>query len=201
MPGSRGFFYDECNSGDRLTREWLQSTPAAWRVDSVTPHRAYKYTTVGAIEYNTLMSQPDKHDFEAEMLFYASNADAMVGLTLRKARNVAVAGDTGQICFWLTAGLITTEFTTSSGATPVLSTAVYVVDTTKWHRMRTRVVGRNYKCKVWVEGTAEPDWMISQNVRYTEMRNRGVIALRGGIRTAWFSGVKFIPIPVTGAGP
>ena len=198
MSGSRGHFTDSGSSGDRLTREYLQNTPAAWSSRYQVPHTMYRYGTVGALEHCTLMSEPDKHDFEAEMLFYATNADAMLGLVLRKARTVV--SDAGQVCFWLTAGLITTEFTTTGGASPVLSTAVYVVDTTRWHRLKVRVVGRNYKCKAWAEGTAEPDWMISQNVRYYEMRNRGTIALRGGIRTTYFTNIKWTPIPRTG-GP
>jgi hypothetical protein len=194
----KSFFLDKCNDAVRMVREWIQSTPAAWSSTYLTPHHTYKYTTVGAVEYCTLMSEPDRHDFEAEILFYATNVDAMLGLAVRKGRTLV--NDTGQVCFWLTAGVITMEFTTTSGATPVLNTAVYVVDTTKWHRLKVRVVGRNYKCKAWVEGTAEPDWMISQNCRYNEIRQRGVIALRGGIRTAYFTNVRWTPIPRTG-GP
>jgi len=193
------FLLDTGQSGDRLVREWLQGTPAAWSSTYLTPHRVYKYATIGAVEYCTLMSEPDRHDFEAEMLFYASNADAMVGMSVRKNRTTT--NDTGEACFWFTAGLVGLEFTTSAGATPVLATAVYVVDTTKWHRVRIRIVGRKYQCKAWVEGTAEPDWMISQNVAYKEMRNRGVIALRAGIRNAWFSNVRWTPIPKTGGVP
>ena len=192
----RQIFYDQGNDGSRLAAEWLQGTPANWYQSYVAPHTCYRYTTIGAIEYNTLMSQPDMHDFEAEVLFYATNADAMVGLVIRKARSTV--GTAGEVCMWLTAGVITCEFQTTGGATPVLSTAVYVVDTTKWHRLKVRVAGRMYKCKAWVEGTAEPDWMINQNVAYNEMRLRGVIALRGGIRTAYFTNVRWTPIPRTG---
>jgi len=92
------------------------------------------------------------------------------------------------------------EFTTTSGATPVLSAPAYVVDITKWHRMRVRCVGRLYKCKVWPDDTAEPDWMISQNCRYTEIRMGGIIALRSGIRTVYFTNVIWTPVPRTG-GP
>ena len=192
-------FYDLAKDGSRLTGEWIQGTPANWYQTYVAPHHCYRYTTIGAIEYCTLMSEPDAHDFEAEMLFYATNADAMVGMSIRKARSTV--GTAGEVCMWLTGGIVGLEFQTTAGATPVLATAVYVVDITKWHRLKVRVVGRKYYCKVWVEGTSEPDWMIAQNVAYNEMRLKGTIAIRGGIRTAYFSNIMWRPIPRVGGLP
>ena len=198
MGCGRAFFNDDGSSGDKLVREWNQTTPAAWSSTYLTPHPVYKYTTVGAINYCTLMSERDRTNFDVEVLFKATNADAMMGLAVRKARTLV--NDVGQVCFWLTGGVLTMEFTTTSGATPVLSAPAYVVDITKWHRMRVRCVGRNYKCKVWPDDTAEPDWMIAQYVRYREIRMGGIIALRSGIRTVYFTNVIWTPVPRTG-GP
>jgi len=190
------FFYDDCHDGDRLVAEYIQNTPAAWGQAYNSPYQTYKYTTSGGVQYCTLMSEPDMADFELNILLKATNADAMMGAILRKARTTTWVA--GEFYFWCTGGNFMLVFTTTSGATPVLSTVAYVVDTTKWHHLRARVQGRYVQGKIWPNDEPEPDWMISYYIGYNEIRHNGSIALLGTVRDVYFTNIHWTPRPRTG---
>ena len=195
MP-ARGFFFDSGSSGDRLTREWLQNTPAAWSSTYQAPYHAYKYTNAGGTQYCTLMSIPPVHDFEVNIKLKATNADAMMGVYLRKDRTTIT--DPGVFWFWCTGGIFGLVFKEAGGGQPVLSSVAYVVDTTKWHNLRMRAVGRRVQGKIWTEDTAEPAWMIDHIIRYREMRNNGTIGLHTTVRDVYHAQIQLTPIRRTG---
>lgn len=80
------FFYDDCRSGNRLAREYDQSAPACWSQEYNSPYQAYRYTVAGGVNYITLMSEPPRTNFEVNVTMKTNNADAMMGVILRRTR-------------------------------------------------------------------------------------------------------------------
>jgi len=199
VSGSRGIFYDNTMSGDRLVREYLQTNPANWVQTFESPFHTYRYTSAGASNCCTLMSAILPSNLEVNAIMKGANVNPMMGIALRKSRN-AVFIDAGMIYLWLTGGTLGLAIVTTAGATPVLATAAYVVDITKWHHLRIQVIGRLVNAKVWVHGTAEPAWMISYRVGYKEMKMNGTVALLGTTETVYYTDFRATPIPRTG-GP
>lgn len=147
----------------------------------------------------TLMSEPPKTNFEVSVKMKTNNSDAMMGVVLRRKKAV-IALESGSFYVWCTGGIFGLVFVDAGGATPVLFSIPYVVDISKYHRIRARVTGRLVEAKIWVDGTAEPDWMISYRIRYKEFMLNGVIGFLGTVRNVNYADIRWTPIRRVG-GP
>ena len=197
MPVTAGFL-DDCHDAARLATDWLQTTPARWTSVYEAPYAAYKFTTGGALEQCVLMNNPLSSSAELDILLKPTNADAMMGIFMRNSRVTAL--DPGMFYIWFTGGNFMLAFVEQSGATPVLLNMAYVLDTTKWYRLKVRVDGKHVQAKTWIDGTAEPAWMLDYWVRYRYMRPVGTIGLMATVRNVYYAQIRLIPMSRAG-GP
>jgi hypothetical protein len=207
ISGSRGFFYDDCRSGDRLAREWTQTTPAAWSV--VYENNRFWYRTVNhnAAEYNVLMSIPTISNFELTSVVKFDDTglpgSRSLGFVFNKGRTVT-AGPA--IMIWIGTGGVFRIYVYYSGGWFLFSSVAFATVSGTLYSVKIRVGGKSVKAKIWIYGTAEPDWTITGYVTFplsVTPANNGVFSIYAetpAIIKFW-SDIRITPIPRTGGVP
>lgn len=196
MSGSRGFFYDNASSADRLAREWLQGTPANWSQAYLTPYQTYRVVN-GAASVNTLMSIPSISNFEADFKFFMDNASPELGCYMRKGRNTT-DGEIGDILILLISGTFRLYY--CDPAFTLINSQAFVLDITKWYQVKAQIINRTVRYKAWVVGTAEPDWFYTQYLTRSYMKKNGTIGIRSGANNKNITDIRVTPIRKVG-GP
>ena len=165
MSGSRGFYRDDCRSGDRLAREWTRIAGAdnlsvEWQADI--GKFAYTITRVGvqASHIWRWMASPSMPCFDVYYLSKKNmqapnqNRPCLSGLMFDTidTNNYSLVGGSDQLYFGRFFG-------------GVYYYKLWVVSLTNdvWYAVRVRRNQKDVRLKIWQYGTAEPDWQYTQS--------------------------------------
>ncbi len=161
MSGSRGFYYDDARSLDRWNREWTPQTPGRWSLIYDTNRFWYRCQPGGAgnIEFATLMSVPAMKNVEIRATVRSNNVNGAFGIWVRKDRqasetvngNVLVFQDLSVLYFW---GYF-------DGGWVNLGQVANVIVANQIYNYRVQSIGDQFRVKLWLLGTAEPNWMLT----------------------------------------
>ena len=213
MSGSRGFTYDSCSSGDRLSREYVARTPASWTVGLFDGKFCYQFPSVGPF-YEVLINATTGKvaDCDFFCLIGTSNiSDNKPEVSLRK-RDYTVAGapfNPGELIIVIDNTNVQL-FLADNITTRLVASAAHGIawDVTKLYNLRIRLRGKTLQVKVWARTAAEPNWMVTAYMVYLtfQINANGFWAVRpanasaGGARTMYFSDLRVTPIRKVG-GP
>lgn len=157
--GARGFYYDDCRSTDRLSRDWTPVGADVWSVgyDSAIGKSFYRITSaVGG--WDQLINKSLRVGMPLEVHFLVRSSLAANGPKCGvqiKGRNDS-RGDM-DIGFHLHTSIIWAEATYNTIGTWAGSGMVAVYAPNTWFNVKARF-DRDLKCKVWKLGDAELDW-------------------------------------------
>ena len=157
MSGSRGFFYDDCRSGDRLAREYTLLTGATPTVYLDGSRLCYRWVATGVLSNNILLAS-FKPSGEYELTYMCKKNFAAAPLALTE--NYI---DYRAATEWYRIGLYGEVYLTHQTPTGVPYNRYNAIAFTNniWYKMKIRVGVRAIMMKVWQEGLAEPDWWIN----------------------------------------
>ena len=183
ISGSRGFYYDDARSLDRWNREWSQSTPAAWSLIYSAPFFAYRNTNLVANDRATLMSFVPSRDREITAKIRTSDiVNDGIGIYLRKSRTTLEADQSSVLWNYYNGNHVILVY--DAGAFVVLATAALVLVANSWYNVKLRAQGQTFRAKVWLLGTAEPNWQLTTYMTRQQARGQDIgqstICLRAG---------------------
>jgi hypothetical protein len=196
----RAIFYDDARSGDRLVREYTQTTPANWSVYNDGTRFSYRCTAV--TEINTLMSMTTSKDFEIYLKIKSANANGNIGVFLRKGRNTSDAETASVLVFFSGGNMYIYIY---NGGYVTLTSVAFAWTANQWYEFRGRVRGEQFQAKIWPLGTAEPDWKLTtyNNLQSGQRIAQNTIAFRqatGAGDARDYADIRVYPIPRTSGG-
>ena len=162
MSGSRGFFYDDCRSADRLAREYTRVSAGEDLVVEYQPSIgkfAYVTTKTTATTRREwfIKSISDMPTFECYYLFsknYQAPSQSYGGFGItywaKDQSNLNVFEFSDAVYF--------VKFTSGLGPYGEWFTYPVIPVNDSWYHVRFRRNVSNLKMKMWLYGTAEPDW-------------------------------------------
>ena len=171
MSGSRGFFYDNCHSWDKFTREWTARIPASWLGVTVFDNTlCYTEIATASGQGAVLQSAGRISNCEVQLLFGSSDATFIYQqIQLRRRTNdPSIESPIGCCAIFINDGSLMHYLVDSTGTSQVIGTMVHGVtwDATKLYWLKSRIIGRKLQTKFWLRGLAEPNWMLTSNMTY-----------------------------------
>ena len=190
MSGSRGFFYDDCRSADRLAREYTRIVGAdnllvEYQADI--GKFAYTVTRTGSALCTWLIkSTQSSNSFQATFLFKKFNAApntawgsfgvAWDGIDVN---NISQCLKTDVLYFERYVGGVRYYKFWASGLTNDI-----------WYNYKLRRNGKDVRIKIWQYGTSEPDW---QHTNYEAPGGSNENPLKYSFRPGNFGIVTYWP--------
>ena len=206
MSGSRGFFYDDCRSGDRLAREYTVIA-GTWSSQYASPYFVYQCEDsagVNDIMYLASFQHPRMFDIRALVNIVSStHANKQIGLIASYALLAGAADVSNSIQLILRQNIPDLYL---FGPTFAISTPM-TINLNTWYYLRLMYNGTNVKGKAWQRGTQEPDWQAAAKVSSKSgsggwlSRQGQVFGLRSISSLNRVADIRITPIPRTGGVP
>ena len=212
-PGSRGVLYDNCRDATRMAREWTIEGGGTWVVgyDATIGKFYYRCTTAG-VSFYQLINKSIIFGMPIEVYCLMRSDFATgprMGVEMKGGADTRGAFDVGvhlhSATIWLEA-----SYNAVIGWDSVAMPLVWNINT--WYNVKVRF-DRFIKVKIWLYGTAEPNWSFVDYYRiplpngvlnYRSRVQKGYFALisnqSAGVINTDYADIRITPIPRTG-GP
>jgi len=150
---------------------------------------------------------PRISDFEfTAMVASASAANIYLGFGARRRPDI-IDSPNGSVIILINGANAEIYLVDHTGTSRLLRSVAHGIawNVNAWYMIKFRMVGRTCKLKIWLYGTAEPDWLAVAYCTYTTDRcdDSGIIAFRvvgDPNPNRYISDIRITPIYKTGGG-
>jgi len=165
VSGSRGFFYDDCRSGDRLAREYTLVNESG-NFTTVqyydAPFNTYQLSdSTGGTRSCELILMSMTPSGEFEVYFKFKKLASVLPNAGLVHLNYARRSSTERYYFSMSDNVYCYRVTAAGGFGTYYTYAALTNDV--WYEFRIRLLNTKIMAKWWLLGTAEPNWIIDSN--------------------------------------